>query len=545
MARITQALLLILLSAISQTTAKPTPKVKIENWEICSGNIDEQTFQLSIASQPNSKLFLPQEKFINPKDMARGNTVITYRKKINLSNNFNPKDLGIHVSPCDYPYIIYINNRLVLRRGFPNTSYCASDFRGRFTEIIDANIKKGDSLLVVMQTFPEGLPSAAPTITLSDFKTVSTMFFWQSLIMHGVVTGLVLISFFLAIIFLIIWRLTDKTWPEYLYFSLANLTVVGGFSNVVLSSPTINDIPLWSISRALYGLTATFLYFMVIEIVGLTKQFSKIGTAILIMASIFSGVMLVQHEKYMVESIFQHYVTFQILPTLILTTLLILINLKKGRNRRQIFILIGLLITFATGIHDTYYFKTYQVPYFWWVAYGFATLQLLTLFTFIGDIKELFDQNITFTNRITTSSQKNNELALELKTIKDDTKAYLKKRDDSILIVEDNNINRLVVTKLLSRKGYKTTIAINGLEAVEMVKNSIPKLILMDIQMPEMDGFTATKIIRKSGFSENDLPIIALTAHANKKDCLDSGMNDYLSKPINTNELFKKIEQYS
>ena len=113
------------------------------------------------------------------------------------------------------------------------------------------------------------------------------------------------------------------------------------------------------------------------------------------------------------------------------------------------------------------------------------------------------------------------------------------------MIVEDNDINRLLVTKILSRQGYNSTVAINGVDAVEQVKKSIPKLILMDIQMPEMDGFAATKLIRESGLDENVLPIIALTAFADMQKCLDAGMNDYLAKPIDTKALFKKIEQYT
>ena len=88
-------------------------------------------------------------------------------------------------------------------------------------------------------------------------------------------------------------------------------------------------------------------------------------------------------------------------------------------------------------------------------------------------------------------------------------------------------------------------MAENGREAVEAVKKGGYDLVLMDIQMPEMDGHEATRTIRGAGF---DLPIIAMTANAMKGDrekCLEAGMNDYLAKPVNPKELLAKIEQWS
>ena len=109
-----------------------------------------------------------------------------------------------------------------------------------------------------------------------------------------------------------------------------------------------------------------------------------------------------------------------------------------------------------------------------------------------------------------------------------------------ILLVEDNAINQQVATELLEQAGFVVTVANNGREGVQKVKTSEFDLVLMDIQMPEMDGHEATRIIRKDpGF--DSLPIVALTAHAmagEREKCLNTGMNDYLSKPIKTQELY-------
>jgi signal transduction histidine kinase/CheY-like chemotaxis protein len=115
-----------------------------------------------------------------------------------------------------------------------------------------------------------------------------------------------------------------------------------------------------------------------------------------------------------------------------------------------------------------------------------------------------------------------------------------------ILLAEDNEVNQLVAKKLLKNAGFEVNIANNGLEAVEMVQAETYDLVLMDIQMPEMDGLTATKTIRAlPGFEE--LPIVAMTAHAMSGDrelSISAGMNDHVTKPINLSELFATLTRW-
>ncbi len=115
-----------------------------------------------------------------------------------------------------------------------------------------------------------------------------------------------------------------------------------------------------------------------------------------------------------------------------------------------------------------------------------------------------------------------------------------------ILLVEDNEINQEVATEILSSAGCIVSIAANGEEAISKVKTAPFDIVLMDVQMPVMDGITATREIRKlPGF--NSLPIIAMTANAMQEDrtrCFDAGMNDYITKPIDPNVLFQTLQRY-
>ncbi|HOV14466.1 MAG TPA: response regulator, partial [Spirochaetota bacterium] len=114
----------------------------------------------------------------------------------------------------------------------------------------------------------------------------------------------------------------------------------------------------------------------------------------------------------------------------------------------------------------------------------------------------------------------------------------------NILIAEDNAINALFLKELLEGEGYFVETAINGVKALEKISKKSYDLIFMDIQMPEMDGFTATKLLREKGVN---IPIIALTAYSMKEDkekCLKNGMDDYVSKPLDENEVFEKIKKY-
>ncbi len=117
-----------------------------------------------------------------------------------------------------------------------------------------------------------------------------------------------------------------------------------------------------------------------------------------------------------------------------------------------------------------------------------------------------------------------------------------------ILLAEDNPTNQKLAIRLLQKAGYPVDVVNTGKEAVAAVQNKKYKLVLMDVQMPEMDGFEATRRIREISPEFANLPIVAMTAYAmagDRERCLDAGMNDYLSKPLNVEELFKVIEHYS
>jgi len=108
-----------------------------------------------------------------------------------------------------------------------------------------------------------------------------------------------------------------------------------------------------------------------------------------------------------------------------------------------------------------------------------------------------------------------------------------------VLLAEDNPINQQLAVEILSSAGVDVDVASNGLEAVEMVQAGSYDAVLMDVQMPKMDGYQATHRIRELGYT--DLPIIALTAHAiqgYREECLAAGMNDYVVKPIDPEYLF-------
>jgi two-component system, sensor histidine kinase and response regulator len=115
-----------------------------------------------------------------------------------------------------------------------------------------------------------------------------------------------------------------------------------------------------------------------------------------------------------------------------------------------------------------------------------------------------------------------------------------------VLLAEDNLVNQTLAVRLLEKRGYLVSVAGNGREALTALEKERFDVVLMDIQMPEMDGFEATATIREREKSTGKhIPIIALTAHALKSDqvrCLSAGMDAYISKPIRTNELFATIE---
>lgn len=112
-----------------------------------------------------------------------------------------------------------------------------------------------------------------------------------------------------------------------------------------------------------------------------------------------------------------------------------------------------------------------------------------------------------------------------------------------ILLVEDNEDNRDMLSRRLERKGFTVTLAVDGQDGVDKAKSELPDIILMDMSLPVMDGWEATKVL-KDNPDTAQIPVIALTAHAMSSDrekAIEAGCNDYDTKPVDLQRLLNKI----
>ncbi len=126
------------------------------------------------------------------------------------------------------------------------------------------------------------------------------------------------------------------------------------------------------------------------------------------------------------------------------------------------------------------------------------------------------------------------------------TAPSIKRLKGSVILAEDNPINQQVAQEILQQMGVTVTLCQNGTEVIKQLEQTVPDLILMDIQMPEMDGYETTHIIR-SQEKYNSLPIVAMTANAMKEDIqksIDVGMQDHISKPVNPNQLYQTLAKH-
>jgi two-component system cell cycle response regulator DivK len=113
-----------------------------------------------------------------------------------------------------------------------------------------------------------------------------------------------------------------------------------------------------------------------------------------------------------------------------------------------------------------------------------------------------------------------------------------------ILLVEDNEMNRDMLSRRLQRKGYQVVLALDGQSGVEMTQAESPDLVLMDMSLPVLDGWEATRRLKADAATQH-IPVIALTAHAMSSDrekALEAGCNDYDTKPVELPRLLAKIE---
>ncbi|MFM8715270.1 MAG: response regulator [Spartobacteria bacterium] len=113
-----------------------------------------------------------------------------------------------------------------------------------------------------------------------------------------------------------------------------------------------------------------------------------------------------------------------------------------------------------------------------------------------------------------------------------------------ILLVEDNEMNRDMLSRRLAKRGFEVVMAVDGAEGVSMARSAAPDLILMDMSLPVMDGWTATREL-KADAATRGIPVIGLTAHATAGDrekCLEAGCDEYDTKPVDFPRLLEKIQ---
>jgi CheY-like chemotaxis protein len=158
-------------------------------------------------------------------------------------------------------------------------------------------------------------------------------------------------------------------------------------------------------------------------------------------------------------------------------------------------------------------------------------------------LREILD---LFNTPAASEPEQQSSLHEQIDTIKSTGLIERAARPRRILLAEDNAVNQKLIQRTLERKNFVVTIVNNGKEAVEMYKSASFDLILMDVQMPVMDGLSATRIIRDYEKTLNKrTPIVAMTAHAfqeTQNECLEAGMDYYFSKPISGTSLTEKID---
>lgn len=169
----------------------------------------------------------------------------------------------------------------------------------------------------------------------------------------------------------------------------------------------------------------------------------------------------------------------------------------------------------------------------------------------VKQLVEMQDGDIS----VNSSPQNGSEFHFRLPFLKSKNKVYtpIKEKTETplqkgkgikVLVVEDNPINQMLVVKVLQKQEFIIDVAENGKVALNKYLNDSYDIILMDLQMPEMDGYEATRNIRNLDSDKKNIPIIAMTAHTIKGEmerCFEIGMNDFISKPFNVNELYEKI----
>ena len=263
---------------------------------------------------------------------------------------------------------------------------------------------------------------------------------------------------------------------------------------------------------------------------------------------------LVVEDNLMAQQILQEYLqAFSVVVDVCSSGEACLEKLKKeNQNTKYHFILLDWKMPGLNGVEVALTIKKfpefYQTPRIILVT-AFGNQEVLSSAREIG-IDGFLDKPVSQSalyNAVIMALGKKDDSSFSAAKVESEDHDFTRLNGVRVLLAEDNEINQEVSREILERIGIIVDVVSNGKDVLDILEEKTFDAILMDIQMPEMDGYTATRLIRKNKAHYRDIPIIAMTAHAMTGDrdkSLDAGMNDHITKPVNAEQLFYTLEKW-
>lgn len=360
--------------------------ITLDNWSGGYTAIEDSLFLRKMASQDNLKTSV--EELSIPADLDAGKYVFIHTTTFSIPQDLE-ENLFITTTPTDYPYRVFVNDRLVMVQGDLNSILGNHLYKADY-QILNCNCLRRGKNRIIVETYPRHIKSGFVSVSIKNYKEAHREVFTHSFFSYTFLAALATNIFVIAFFFFAFYFASDRRRTEYLFFALTSIAIAGGASNIIFSFSSIYDVYLWKFARICLTLSPVMLLLFQIYYNHLEDRLKYMRYFLYTLLLIYVPMLLFQGDRRSVEVVFSHIVNVLITPSFLAITLLALRSCFMKKRIVDVLILIGSLVVIAAGMHDVYFYNNHRIPYVWLTLYGYLFLEVTIMSALIYDMVLLF-----------------------------------------------------------------------------------------------------------------------------------------------------------
>ena len=507
-----------------------------------------------ISGDLSSSGFVPYSSGPLPNTITKERHMYTFRGTFRVDPSLSKTQLSLYLSPCSYPYVIYINGVMIITRGSYGDYYQASSYETMSVQLRDGLLRyKGDPNEIAIQAFPVGDTSPLDAPVLSSEENTSAWAFVRNLFNVDFNQASFLISILIGLYFTLLFFARQFAGKHYLYFALMSFCFSLSYFNNAFTYNSVDEVFLEKLSYFFFPITVLFLTLFILTLTNIAnKAWLFIVITIPVLASSFYTLTL--NTKFEIDSYFNNYpLIFIMLPLLIFSFVILIISYIRTKKNSYLVILTSYVLNMIASANDIYYQLNFKTPYCWFVPLSYLAMLISIFIVLVREESSIFfDAN----RKRLELDRKNESMKIVLQKLESVSRNLIKSstaledntKQASSIISKTSMINKDISKKLKTQLSEIERVTSQISLKMESKADKIPKAVTNQTAVVEetnrtVNGINANieKILRSIILTENISKELFNIA-SNSKDIVKQSKDSIEKVSENTNYISEVLE---